>query len=88
MSTITEDIASVPAQGQEDTPEQDQEQASGALMGRIFEAALGFMELLTVYVGELLGLYEALAQDGPATAAELASRTGIDERYAREWLEQ
>ncbi len=38
-----------------------------------------------VVIGERLGLYKALAQ-GPATAAELAARTGTDERYVSEWL--
>jgi 2-polyprenyl-3-methyl-5-hydroxy-6-metoxy-1,4-benzoquinol methylase len=35
-----------------------------------------------------LGLYQALADDGPATAAELAKRTSTNERLIREWLEQ
>src|SRR6266849_5305269 len=39
-------------------------------------------------VGDRLGLYRALAQDGPSTAAHLARSAGIHERYAREWLEQ
>jgi SAM-dependent methyltransferase len=38
-----------------------------------------------VVIGERLGLYKALA-DGPATAAELATRTGTDARYVQEWL--
>ena len=47
----------------------------------------GALELLTVYLGERLGLYQALYADGPATSAELAARTGTVERYVREWLE-
>ena len=47
----------------------------------------GALELLTVYLGERLGLYQALHADGPATSAELAARTGTTERYIREWLE-
>lgn len=39
-----------------------------------------------VVLGDRLGLYRALADDGPATAAELAGRTGTDERYVAEWL--
>jgi SAM-dependent methyltransferase len=35
-----------------------------------------------------LGLYESLHRDGPATVAQLASRTGLAPRYLREWLEQ
>jgi len=38
-----------------------------------------------VVIGERLGLYKALAT-GPMTAAELATRTGTDKRYVREWL--
>jgi hypothetical protein len=36
-------------------------------------------------IGDRLGLFKELAQ-GPATSAELAERTHINERYAREWL--
>jgi 2-polyprenyl-3-methyl-5-hydroxy-6-metoxy-1,4-benzoquinol methylase len=46
------------------------------------------LELLCVYLGDRLGFYRALHQDGPATAPELAARAGTDPRYTREWLEQ
>ncbi len=59
-----------------------------ALVGRLFEATLGAMDVAAVYIGDRLGLYRDLALAGPATAAGLATRTGIAERYAREWLEQ
>ena len=59
-----------------------------AIAGRVFEAALGAFDLLSIHIGDRLGLYRALSADGPATAGELASRTGIDARYAREWVEQ
>jgi len=38
-----------------------------------------------VIVGDRLGLYKALAQDA-STPGELARRTGTNERYVREWL--
>ena len=38
-----------------------------------------------VVIGEKLGLYKALAV-GPMSSAELAAKTGTDERYLREWL--
>jgi SAM-dependent methyltransferase len=38
-----------------------------------------------VVIGEKLGLYKALAT-GAMTSAELAAKTGTDERYLREWL--
>jgi SAM-dependent methyltransferase len=58
-----------------------------AFAERLFGSALGAMDLQTVYLGDRLGLYAALAQAGPTTSGELASRAGIAERYAREWVE-
>jgi hypothetical protein len=58
-----------------------------ALTGRLFHDMVGVLELFTVYLGERLGLYQALHTDGPATSAELAARTGTIERYIGEWLE-
>ncbi|AFL50836.1 SAM-dependent methyltransferase [Sinorhizobium fredii] len=39
-----------------------------------------------VSLGHRLGLYKALAEAGPLTSRELASRAGCAERYVREWL--
>src|SRR5580658_6099084 len=39
-----------------------------------------------VVMGDKLGLYRALAGAGPLTPGELAERTGVSERYVREWL--
>src|ERR671917_503595 len=72
------------AEGSARTPEQRRE----ALVERVFGSAIGLMELLSIYVGERLGLYRALADGGAATAPELAAATATNERYAREWLEQ
>jgi SAM-dependent methyltransferase len=58
-----------------------------ALLERLFQDSLGALELYTVYLGERLGLYRSLSEDGPATSSELAERTGTSERYMREWLE-
>lgn len=67
----------------------DKDQAErDALFARMYSSAIGALELFHVYLGERLGLYRALASDGPLTAAGLASATGINERYAREWLEE
>jgi SAM-dependent methyltransferase len=40
----------------------------------------------TVVVGDKLGLYQALATEGPCDAAALADRTGCDPRLVEEWL--
>lgn len=59
-----------------------------ALAERFLGSALGAVDLLSVYVGDRLGWYRSLADEGPATAPRLAERTATNPRYAREWLEQ
>jgi 2-polyprenyl-3-methyl-5-hydroxy-6-metoxy-1,4-benzoquinol methylase len=59
-----------------------------ALSFRLFQATLGFLDLISIYLGDRLGLYAALVAAGPSTSLELAARTKTDERYVREWLEQ
>lgn len=49
--------------------------------GATFNAAL-------VRIGDKLGLYKALAKNGPQTAAQLAKATATSERYIREWLSE
>ncbi|MEX0755556.1 MAG: class I SAM-dependent methyltransferase [Actinomycetota bacterium] len=63
------------------------DEQADAMAERVFEATLGMMDTLVLHIGDQLGYYRSLADDGPATSAELASRTGTQERYAREWLE-
>ena len=64
------------------------DQQRDELVERLFSAGLGMAEVLTVYLGDTLGLYRALERVGQMTPSELAKETGIFERYAREWLEQ
>ena len=59
-----------------------------ALVERLFTATIDTLEIASVHLGGRLGFYRSLADDGAATPAELASRTGTVERYVREWLEQ
>ena len=54
------------------------EKTADELMGRMFEATIGAFDLLSVYLGDRLGLYRALRDGGPATADDLATRAGID----------
>jgi 2-polyprenyl-3-methyl-5-hydroxy-6-metoxy-1,4-benzoquinol methylase len=67
---------------------QSPEQRRDALVERIFGSCIGFMEILSIYVGDRLGFYRTLVDNGGATASQLADATGTNERYAREWLEQ
>jgi SAM-dependent methyltransferase len=55
---------------------------------RIFAAGLGAIELLSVHLGDRLGLYQAVVELGEPSVAEVAARSGVHERYTREWLEQ
>ena len=57
-----------------------------ALVERLFMDAISAFDLLSVYLGDVLGLYRTLADKGALTSAELADAAGIHERYAREWL--
>ncbi|MEW2505723.1 class I SAM-dependent methyltransferase [Amycolatopsis sp. NPDC047767] len=41
---------------------------------------------LSTSLGGRLGLYSAMAGAGPLTSAQLAERSGLVERYVREWL--
>jgi len=55
---------------------------------RLLESAVGTLEIFGLYLGRKLGLYGAIAAAGSVTSRELAAAAGINERYAREWLEQ
>ncbi len=44
------------------------------------------MSASLVVIGDKLGLYKALAEGGLLTPADLARKTGTQERYVREWL--
>lgn len=54
----------------------------GKMVSELGAAANGAL----VIVGDKLGLYKALARNGPQTPAGLAGATGTHERYVREWL--
>jgi hypothetical protein len=58
----------------------DMSERADALAERIFGSLLGTMEVFTIYLGDRLGLYAALAEGVAATSADVASRAGIAER--------
>jgi 2-polyprenyl-3-methyl-5-hydroxy-6-metoxy-1,4-benzoquinol methylase len=64
------------------------EQRRDQFVERLLQSTAGVFDIFTVYIGDKLGFYNVLADDGSLTSAELASRTGTHERYVREWLEQ
>jgi 2-polyprenyl-3-methyl-5-hydroxy-6-metoxy-1,4-benzoquinol methylase len=54
----------------------------------VFGALGGAMTSSMIYLGDHLGLYRALADAGEVTSQGLAERTGLHERWLREWLYQ
>jgi 2-polyprenyl-3-methyl-5-hydroxy-6-metoxy-1,4-benzoquinol methylase len=62
-------------------------ESTEAFAGRVFESVLGLIDVWSIYVGDKLGLYDALSE-GPLTRDELVSQTGTHWRYITEWLEQ
>lgn len=62
------------------------EQRLNDFIGRILGDLGGAYSVALVRLGEELGLYRSLHEDGPASAAMLAQRLGMHERYVREWL--
>jgi 2-polyprenyl-3-methyl-5-hydroxy-6-metoxy-1,4-benzoquinol methylase len=62
------------------------EEKLNALMGRTIGDFGAIASSALVVMGDKLGLYRALRDGGPATAAELANATGTSERYLRHWL--
>jgi 2-polyprenyl-3-methyl-5-hydroxy-6-metoxy-1,4-benzoquinol methylase len=57
-------------------------------MGRFVQDMGAAATAPLVLIGDKLGLYKAMADGEPVTAAQLAQRTGCRERYLREWLSQ
>lgn len=57
------------------------------LLEIMLDSTAGALRMLTIYIGDQLGYYPALAKHGPLTSVQLADLTGTHARYAREWLE-
>jgi len=53
---------------------------------RIFGYLKGMGVSAMIYLGDKLGLYRALDGAGPVTSEELARKTGLHERWVREWI--
>ncbi len=62
------------------------EEKLNALMGQLLQDLGGAFSTPLVRIGEQLGIYRAMHGADPMTSQELAARTGLAERYLREWL--
>ncbi len=62
------------------------ENRAAEFTGRVLADTAAASTIIMAALGDRLGLFKDLAARGPATSGELASRTGLSERYVREWL--
>ena len=62
------------------------EQKLEAFIGHAATELGAALNAALVTLGDELGLYKAMADGQPVAPAELAARTGTQERYVREWL--
>ncbi len=53
-----------------------------AFMGKVLGDTAALAVTVMSSIGDRLGLFKNLAQEGPATSGELAKRTHVNERYA------
>jgi hypothetical protein len=56
-------------------------------LGRVVNDSAPAFAGLSTLLGGRLGLYAAMAGAGPLTGEQLAGKTGLNERYVREWLD-
>ncbi|MFO1329481.1 MAG: methyltransferase domain-containing protein [Rubrivivax sp.] len=59
---------------------------STAFMLKVVSDVAAAVSASLVHVGDRVGLFKAMAGAGPLSAAALAARTGVRERYLEEWL--
>ncbi len=71
--------------GAEAPPQPDPDRLA-ALALQVWTFKQGEVVSLMIHLGDRLGLYRAMAGAGPVTAAGLADRTGLHERWLLEWL--
>jgi SAM-dependent methyltransferase len=69
----------------EDAPAIDTDKLNEFVFRAVDEVGATLNAALVV-MGDKLGLYRAMAGEGALTPVELARRTGVAERYVREWL--
>lgn len=68
-----------------ETPVIDQEKLQAFVTRNVVDLTAGYTGVM-VSLGSKLGLYKAMADAGPLSAKEVASRARCAQRYVREWL--
>jgi 2-polyprenyl-3-methyl-5-hydroxy-6-metoxy-1,4-benzoquinol methylase len=69
-----------------DIDDQPDEMQSALFALQVWKYKEGEVVSLMIHLGDRLGLYKAMAGQGPMTAPELAAATGLHERWLLEWL--
>src|ERR1700745_3031639 len=62
------------------------ENRAAEFTGRVLADSAAVATIVLAALGDRTGLFKDMAEHGPATSGELAGRTGLSERYVREWL--
>ena len=62
------------------------ENRAAEFTGRVLADSAAAATIVLAALADRTGLFKDMAEHGPATSGELASRTGLSERYVREWL--
>ena len=62
------------------------ENRAAEFTGRVLADSAAAATIVLAALGDRTGLFKDMAEHGPGTSGELASRTGLSERYVREWL--
>lgn len=62
------------------------EEKLNAFLGKMVNDLGGAFSIALVRMGDQLGFYKLLHEEGPMTSQELADRSRTAERYVREWL--
>jgi len=67
-------------------PEAIDETRLNDLIGKVIGDVAGAMGVFMAYLGDKAGVFAALDGAGKLTLAELAAKTGLNEKYLHEWL--
>jgi SAM-dependent methyltransferase len=62
------------------------ENRAAEFTGRVLADSAAAATIVLAALGDRTRLFKDMAEHGPATSGELAGRTGLPERYVREWL--
>src|SRR5882724_4619924 len=58
----------------------------GSIAFKVLNDMGGAFTMALAYIGDRLGIFRTMDGAGPLTSQELADKSGLNERYIREWL--